>query len=404
MAAIRRWLLGAALCGGAVIGACRSPVDDGGAAAPTGDASTAPDSASSDGEADGGFAWDLPPGFPRPPVPADNPMTAEKVELGRRLFYDKTLSIDGTYACATCHVQSKAFTDGRARGLGVTGEMHARGAPGLANVGYMATLTWPNPILVLLEKQALLPLFGTSPVELGLAGKEEELFARLRGDARYPALFARAFPSSGGAISLATITQALASFERTILSGRSPYDRLVIDHDGSTMSDSAKRGSELFFSEKADCYHCHGGFNFTDSVVRADSSFVETAFHNTGLYDVDGKGGYPAGSYGLFEFTGKAEDMGKFRAPSLRNVALTAPYMHDGSVATLEDVIEVYVRGGRAIADGPNAGDGATNPFKDGLVRPLPLTASDKQDLAAFLRSLTDESLLVDPRFGPPAD
>lgn len=340
---------------------------------------------------DAGFAWNAPSGFPLPPVPVDNPMTPEKVELGRRLFYDKRLSVDGTYACATCHEQAKAFTDGRAQSIGVTGKPHPRGATSLANVGYLATLTWESPLVTQLERQALLPMFNDNPPELGLAGQEDALLARLQGDS---VRFEAAFPGAMPAVSIDTITKAIAAFERTIMSGHSAYDRYLVEHDDTAMSDAAKRGMGIFFSETGDCYHCHGGFNFTDSVVRADSPFSESTFHNTGLYNIDGKGGYPITDRGLIDLTGNPSDMGKFRAPSLRNVALTAPYMHDGSVATLEDVVELYSQGGR--------GDGTTNPFKDSLIRVLPLSAGDKSDLVEFLKSLTDDTLTSEPRYGPP--
>lgn len=343
-----------------------------------------------------------PPGFPLPQIPADNPLTAEKAELGRFLFYDRRLSGNQTQSCASCHEQARAFTDGRAQGIGSTGQVHPRGAMSLANVAYFPALTWANPLVRSLEEQALLPLFGETPVELGLAGREDELLARLRADASYPQRFAAAFPDEPDPINLGNLTKALASFERTLVSGRSPYDRYVYDKDQGALSESARRGMDLFFGEKLECFHCHGDYAFTDSTLDENSTFNEANFHNTGLYNLDTKGSYPAGNQGLYELSGKDSDRGRFRAPSLRNVAVTAPYMHDGSVATLEDALLHYARGGRRIDSGPAAGDGSQNPNKSLFVRSFTLTEPEKQDVLEFLRALTDPELLSDPRFSDP--
>lgn len=340
--------------------------------------------------------------FPAPRIPKDNPQTEQKAELGRFLFYDPRLSGNGTQSCASCHEQAVAFTDRRAQAVGSTGQMHPRSAMALPNVAYASALTWANSVVTTLEEQALVPMFGEHPVELGLAGKEDELLNRLRADARYRELFARAFSESPDPISVSSITKALSSFERTLISRRSAYDRYVYQHDEEALSTSARRGMELFFSERLECFHCHGGFLFSDAVVHADSTFDETAFHNNGLYNIGGTGAYPAGNQGLFELTGKDRDRGRFRAPSLRNIGVTAPYMHDGSIATLEEVLEHYARGGRLIASGPNAGDGATHPNKSFFVRQFDLSSDEKADVVAFLRSLTDEEFLTDPRFADP--
>jgi cytochrome c peroxidase len=342
-----------------------------------------------------------PPGFPAMRVPADNPFSREKAELGRRLFYDRRLSGNETQSCGSCHVQRLAFTDGRARGLGSTGQEHSRGAMSLVNVGYAVTLTWANPSVRLLERQALVPLFGEDPVELGLAGREAEMLARLRADASYPGLFRAAFPGAGEAITLDNVTRAIATFERSILSADAPYDRYQRGERGA-MSASAVRGMELYFGERLECFHCHGGFNLTDSVITAATRFEETPFHNTGLYNVDGRGAYPARNTGVREITERAEDMGRFRAPTLRNIAVTAPYMHDGSIATLDGVIDHYAAGGRRIADGPNAGDGSMSPLRSEFVRGFTLTAQERGDLLAFLNALTDQRLLTDPRWSDP--
>ncbi|HMC82332.1 MAG TPA: cytochrome c peroxidase, partial [Candidatus Polarisedimenticolia bacterium] len=195
------------------------------------------------------YPWRLPRGFPVPRVPADNPMSEAKVELGRRLFYDRALSGNGTFACATCHRQELAFTDGRARAVGSTGEPHPRGALSLANVAYAATLTWVDPDLSRLEDQVLTPMFNQDPVELGLAGRTGEMLERLRSDPRYPGMFVNAFPGESEPVTLRNVARALACFERTLLSGDSPYDRLVYGGDTGALSESALRGMKLFFSE-----------------------------------------------------------------------------------------------------------------------------------------------------------
>jgi len=348
------------------------------------------------------YVWNLPPGFPQPRVPADNPMTPEKVELGRHLFYDSRLSIDGTFACANCHQQAHAFADSQPRGVGVTGEIHPRGSMSLANVAYSPVLTWANPTMRRLETQALVPMFGEDPVELGLSGKEQMLIDRLKAEPQYTQLFPAAFPGEPDAFTLANITRAIASFERTLISGRSPYDRYRYGADPLVISESAKRGETLFFSEQTECFHCHGGFNFTQTVDYAGKGFVEIEFHNTGLYNVDGRGGFPRPNTGVHAVTNDPEDMGRFKAPTLRNIAVTAPYMHDGSIATLEEVLAHYESGGRTIYGGPNAGVGARNPFKSSFVKGFSLTPDQRRDLIAFLESLTDQTFLTDPKFGNP--
>ncbi|HEU4532497.1 MAG TPA: MbnH family di-heme enzyme [Polyangiaceae bacterium] len=350
------------------------------------------------------YAWQLPAGFPEPAVPADNPMSVEKVELGRRLFYDQRMSANGTMACASCHDQARAFSDGRALPEGSTGQILPRNAMGLANVAYSVTYTWANPTLDTLEKQALVPLFGEAPVELGWTGRENEILARLRDDETLRGGFERAFAGEGDPVTTANVAKALASFERTLVSGGSAYDRYAYGGEPGALSESAARGLDLFFSEKLECYHCHGGITFSESFRSKDTRVRETGFHNTGLYNVDGSGAYPADNPGLKEFTNDPRDMGKFRVPSLRNVALTAPYMHDGSIATLAEVLDHYAAGGRNVEAGPRAGDGRASPVKDALVRAFPLSEQERADVIAFLESLTDEAFTRDPRFAPPAD
>ncbi len=357
-------------------------------------------------------AWDwhtdaaLPSSFPIPAVPADNPMSRAKVALGRYLFYDKQLSGNGTMACAGCHFQNKAFTDGRTVARGSTGEDHPRNAQGLANVAFNATLTWANPLLLTLERQMETPLFGEHPVEMGInSANRAQVLQRFRDDVSgvgYPALFAAAFPELPAAerVSLATIIKAISAFQRTMLSADSQYDRW--QRGEATLTAAEMRGMNLFNGEQAECFHCHTGFNFNDQVRHASSRFVSTPFHNTGLYNIDGQGGFPVLNRGVFEVSQISRDMGKFRAPSLRNVAVTAPYMHDGSKATLEEVLDHYAAGGTVTAHGPYAGDGRANPYKSDLISLISLSAQDKADLIAFLKTLTDETLLTNPKLADP--
>ncbi len=348
------------------------------------------------------YTWSLPPGFPEPRVPADNPMSAVKVDLGRHLFYDTRLSIDGTFSCATCHQQARAFADDKGRGIGVTGAAHPRGPMSLANVAYAVVLTWANPAMRRLEDQALVPMYGDDPIELGLRSDDPAVLARLRDEPVYQRLFPEAFPGVREPISIANITRAIASFERTLLSGRSPYDRYRTTLDDKAIPPAAHRGQDLFFSDRVGCFNCHAGFNFTQPVDFVGRQSVEVAFHNTGLYNLDGRGGYPAPNTGVYAVTGDPADMGRFKAPTLRNVAVTAPYMHDGSLRTLDDVLAHYAAGGRTIGLGPQRGNGSRSPLKSRFITGFTLTSEERDDLLAFLDSLTDQSFLTDPRFANP--
>jgi cytochrome c peroxidase len=346
----------------------------------------------------GPYDWKLPPGFPYPKVPAENLMTAEKVELGRHLFYDRRLSLNQTQSCATCHQQSTAFADQRARGLGSTGQLHPRGPMSLINVAYSPALTWANPNMRKLEDQALVPMFGDHPIELGMSGKEDLLLQRLQAEPRYTKLFTQAFPGEAKPFSIANITKAIASFERTLLSGDSPYDEYRRGDDPNAISDSAKRGEALFFSERLECFHCHGGFNLTGTVDYLGKGMAEVEFHNTGLYNLPGKLNYPQPNTGLYEFTQQPDDVGKFKAPTLRNIALTAPYMHDGSIPTLSAAIDHYRQGGRKL----KSGNGFDNPNKSEFIKSFELSESEKQDLLQFLHSLTDPSIASTPQWSDP--
>ncbi|MCG8312980.1 MAG: di-heme enzyme [Pseudomonadales bacterium] len=350
------------------------------------------------------FSWNLPRNIPLPLEPVDNPMTEEKFQLGRHLFYDIRLSGNSTQSCASCHHQDKAFTDGLVVSIGSTGDAHPRNAQALVNVAYNPTLTWANPALTSIERQNAVPLFGEFPVEQGINDENsDQVLQRIIDEPRYEALFAAAFPDQGNPYSYANMIDALASFVRGLVSFNSPFDRYRLGDD-SDFSASARRGEVLFNSEDLECFHCHGGYNFSDSTVDRTMAFIERPFHNTGLFNIGGTGDFPEDNQGIFEITGDPDDMGKFRAQTLRNIELTAPYMHDGSIETLSGVIDFYAAGGRNITSGEHAGDGRLSPFKDGFITGFSLTESQKADLIAFLHSLTDNEFVTSERFSNPWD
>ena len=349
-----------------------------------------------------GWSGDLPLGFPTPSVPIDKLMNAEKIELGRHLFYDHRVSGNQTQSCSSCHEQRLAFTDGESRSTGSTGQETPRNSMSLANAVYNSTFTWANPSIDLLEEQIVIPLFGERPVEMGITGYEDEVLARLHADPVYEGLYQAAYPQSEGRLSLAEVVDALGAFTRSLISGNSSFDRYIYHQERDAISDSALRGMDLFFSEKLECHHCHGGFNFSFSTAHQNTLNLEIAFHNTGLYNIGNQGGYPMGSYGVFEITGDPKDMGHFKAPTLRNIEVTAPYMHDGSMETLEEVIRFYEAGGRLIEEGSLAGDGRGNPLKSEFVSGFVLTDQEREDLINFLLTLTDEAFLNDERFADP--
>ena len=325
------------------------------------------------------WEWALPRGFPVPRVPPDNPMSEAKVALGRRLFYDRRLSLNGRQACADCHRPERAFTDGEPHATGSTGAAHRRNVPTLANVAYAVALTWADPRHDRLEEQARVPLFGTEPVEMGFGGREDELVRRLED---IPALrdgFAAAFPQEIAPITVANLTRAIACFERTLVSGSSPYDRLVYGDVQDALSPAARHGMRLFFSERTGCSACHGGLAFTGVLDYAELDrpprprFLDDGLAPNGL------------DAGLLEATGRRRDRGRFKVPTLRNIALTAPYMHDGRLPTLEAVLDHYARGG------PDR-------------QPIALSVDERADLLAFLGSLTDREFVSDPRFAAPPE
>jgi cytochrome c peroxidase len=271
-----------------------------------------------------------------------------RIELGRRLFYDADLSRDGTMACATCHEQHHGFADGNRTHPGVTDEAGRRNVLGLANVGQFTRLTWADLRQTSLAKQAAVPVFGTHPVEMGMQGMAAEIPKRLGRDPCYIQMFTAAFPKSDKRITFDKVATALASFEKTLVSRDTPFDR-------GRLSPTAKAGFALF---RQHCASCHSGRNFTDM-----------AYHRLGVMDPS------ADDQGLFEVTHRPADRQSYRTPSLRNVAVTAPYWHDGSAPT---IFAAVTRHGLAI----------------------PMDAIP--EIETFLRSLTDQAFLHDARFSLP--
>jgi len=349
----------------------------------------------------GSWPFELPAGFPVPRLPATARLSPELAELGRYLFYDKRLSGNGTQACSSCHVQAYAFSDGKISSSGSTGEVLRRNAMSLTNVAYGPTQTWANFHLDTLEQQALVPIFGDNPIELGITGNEDVVLDRLRADPVYLPRFAAAFPDDTDPIDFNHVVAAISAFERRLISGNSRVDRYR-QGDLAALSASEQRGHELFFTEALECQHCHGGFNFTIAVDHAGLATPATAFFNNGLYNVGGTGAYPLIDQGLYELTQVDTDRGRYKPPTLRNIAVTGPYMHDGSMATLDEVVRSYERGGRLTATGPNAGDGKLNPNKSPFVGGFSLTDQDRADLIAFLEALTDDAFLTDATLSDP--
>jgi cytochrome c peroxidase len=293
-------------------------------------------------------------------------------------------------------VQRLAFSDPRQASIGITGEHTRRNAMSLVNVAYARRLTWAHPNLDSLERQALIPLFGDFPIEMGAAGVELEVLDRLASEPAYERLGRAAGVVDGSgesrALSWNDVVSAIAAFERSLVSCGAPYDRFVAG-ETNALSSQAVEGMELFFSERTECFHCHNGPMFSDSTTHEGAVPTEQAFHNTGLYNVDGEGAYPSVDTGIMEFTEDPRDMGRFRAPSLRNIALTAPYMHDGSIGSLGGVLMHYSSGGRVIHTGPHAGVGGNSPFKSEFVPGFLMTDEEESALLEFLASLTDPSI-----------
>ncbi|MBU3742531.1 MAG: hypothetical protein FGM24_09650 [Candidatus Kapabacteria bacterium] len=307
--------------------------------------------------------------LPPVPVPANDPLTEEKVELGRRLFYDTRLSVDGTVSCASCHRQEAAFADaGRQTSVGVRGQFGNRNSPMIVNSAYQPYFFWDGRAQTL-EEQALAAFLSKTE----MAADTVAVAALLRS-ADYRDRWMAAFGDT--TVSMLMAMRAISAFERTLISANSPYDRYVRG-DGTAMTASQKRGMSLFFSNRSMCSNCHGGPNFTDH-----------SFRNVGLF----RHYFDRGRYSV---TKDPDDEALFKTPTLRNIALTPPYMaggdsDDGELWTLEAVVEHYDKGGFKFHN------------QDDRVRKLSLTPEQKADLVAFMHALTDSTVLTNPRFAKP--
>ncbi|MBN2768716.1 MAG: hypothetical protein JXQ68_06395 [Campylobacterales bacterium] len=286
-------------------------------------------------------------------------------ELGRRLFYDADLSINGTMSCATCHEQKRAFSDGNSVHPGALGDPAKRNVPGLANVSLYKNLTWAHNHLSGLAEQSLMPIRGTDPVEMGMNGYEDEIGKRLGQNACYKKLFASAFPEEKGSITLSTVSRALESFEKRLISENSLYDQKKKANQPLATKE-AREGEKLFFGQ-GKCSTCHSAPLFSDDdfhQVQPHESVVKYGFRDSGLSDI----------------THNPKDKNLFRTPSLRNVTLTQPYWHDGSATTLIEAIQKHdLRTNRA------------------------LSMKQISSLIAFLETLTDNSFVNNPDFSKPS-
>jgi cytochrome c peroxidase len=315
------------------------------------------------------YELQIPKGFPDMDIPEDNPMTVEGVELGRRLFYDPILSADITQACASCHAPAFSFTDnGTQFSVGIDGIAGTRNSMPIVNAGWMPTLFWDGSASSL-EEQALEPI--TNPIEMHETWIEAA--NKLNAHAEYPDLFFEAFGTR--TIDSTLVTKAIAQFERTLISSNSKWDRYLRGEANLSLAES--KGFEIFFTEKGDCFHCHSTILFTDNL-----------FHNNGLDS-------EFSDKGLFDVTGDPSDVGKFKSPTLRNLEFTAPYMHDGRFATIEEVIDFYSH------------DVKWSPTIDPLMKKvdqggIQLTDDEKENLIAFLKTLTDTTFVNNPEFSDP--
>jgi cytochrome c peroxidase len=328
--------------------------------------------------------------------PSKNQEQVFLTNLGRYLFFDRRLSINNTRSCGTCHNPQFAFTDGYKRALGAFADLHQRNTQPLFNLSYLKYFTAADSTLHSPLQQMNNPLFNTHPVEMGVKGNEEIILKRIKEDKDYQQLFL----NSEKEITWANIRLAINDFVLSIQSNNSNYDKYV-EGDTNVLNNSQKRGRHLFFSAELKCASCHGGFNFSTPNI-TDERNDTTFYFNTGLYNIDGKGAYPKYDQGLFQRTNIIKDMGKFRVPTLRNLAYTAPYLHDGSASSLIEIINIYANGGRIISEGINKGNGTINPYKHTFIKGFLISEIDKINLNNFLLSLSDSSFFQNKNYQNP--
>ncbi len=304
----------------------------------------------------------IPEGFPEPSFPVDNEFTKARWELGKKLFFDPVLSRDSSISCASCHFSEKAFSDTVAFSLGVDQAIGTRNAPTLSNLAYHPYFTREGGIPTL-EMQILVPIQEHNEFDFNIV----LIVEKLQKDSTYQQMSRVAYDR--GEMDAFVLTRAISTFERSLLSGNSRYDEYFSQNNNNALTDAELRGMDLFFGEKTGCSNCHHDFNFTNY-----------AFENNGLYE-------NYADPGRFRLTGEESDRAKFKVPTLRNIEVTAPYMHDGSIETLEEIILHYESGGE---DYPN---------KSNLIEPFTLTETERNELVLFLKTLTDESFINNPLF-----
>jgi cytochrome c peroxidase len=313
---------------------------------------------------------------------------ASLIELGRYLFYENHLSFNQTKSCASCHNQAFAFSDGYRRSTTATGETVLHNAPSLINASQQLYLSWANPAITNLYQQNERPLFSEHPVEMGVKGNEEKIMSLLKTTSPYPALLRAAFPFDSN-YTFTHIRKALTVFTATLVSRQSPYDKYV-NGDTTQMTQNAKKGMQLFFSNNLQCSSCHPPPDFTlNSIYNKKNS--SAIFINNGLLPFKKNiEKIPEYNLGLYKYTFKPQDIGKFKIPSLRNVTLTSPYTHNGSIASLYEIVDHYRTGGKA------------HPNKDSRIKGFSITEQEKLQLIAFLHTLTDSTVLTNPAFANP--
>jgi cytochrome c peroxidase len=316
---------------------------------------------------------------------SQNLFSEAKATLGRYLFYDRRLSVNNTKACASCHAQQFSFTDNYVRSIGAFGDLHQRNAKPLINLVFEKYLTSADSALHFPEQQINNPMFNVNPLEMGWTGNEDKIIRRIKDDSLYQRLFEAAFEDGSDPYTVKNIQYAITSFVKTITSFNSPYDKFYFQKDETALTSSQKNGMLLFFSAKLKCNTCHGGINFNTASSEANSNYFNTGLTNVLQSSFD---------KGLYEKTNQQNDIGKYKVPTLRNLAFTAPYFHDGSIQSLEEVIELYEKGGLA--------QKATMPQKSKFITGFKLTSPERRDLIAFLLSLSDSSVIINPRYANP--
>ena len=304
----------------------------------------------------------VPEGFPEPIFPLDNEFTKARWELGKKLFYDPILSRDSSISCASCHLAENAFSDQVDFSLGVGETIGTRNSPTLANVAYHPYYTREGGIPTL-EMQILVPIQEHNEFDFNVV----LIVEKLQKDSLYQQMSRAAYDR--GEMDAFVLTRAISTFERSLISGNSRYDQYFFQNKNNVLTDAEIRGMDLFFGEKTGCSNCHYDFNFTNY-----------AFENNGLYE-------NYSDFGKFRLSGDENDRAKFKVPTLRNIELTAPYMHDGSINSLEEIISHYETGGK------------NHPNKSELLQPFTLTETEKTALLLFLKTLTDESFINNSLF-----